>query len=163
MAAAILRVRLAGRGVAADVSSVGTLGWEGRPATPKAVEVMTEMGLDISDHRSRRIEPDDLDVDLVLAMTRDHGGAVIARDEATRSAVFLPSELVRLLRGAPLPEPIESPTQRIRGLGARRSGPTIGRPAEEISDPAGESIDVYRLTARRLDRDLTGLVDELWS
>ena len=52
--------------------------------------------------------------------------------------------------------------QRIRGLGAPRQG-AIGRPAEEVADPAGESVAVYRVTAQRLDRDITGLVDALWS
>jgi len=170
MAEAILRARLAARGIAAEVNSVGTLGWSGRPATPKAVDVMAAMGLDISAHRSRRIEPAHLDVDLVLAMTRDHAGAVIARDEAARPRVFLPSELVRLLRSTPREVPDEAPdggtragvAQQILGLGALRQG-AIGRAAEEVADPAGESVDVYRVTAQRLDRDITGLVDAFWS
>ena len=103
-------------------------------------------------------------------MTRDHAGAVIARDEAARPRVFLPSELVRLLRAAPHEVSDKAPdggpnagvTRRIRGLDALRQGP-VGRPAEEVADPAGESVDVYRVTAQRLDRDITGLVDALWS
>ena len=167
MAEAILRARFADRGIDADVNSVGTLGWTERAATPRAVAVMAEMGLDISAHRSRRIERAHLDVDLVLAMTRDHAGAVIARDESTRSSVFLPSELVRLLRGAAAGPPRSEVSREndmselIRDLGHSRQGPSIGRPAEEVADPAGEPLDVYRATAQRLDRDLTVLVAEL--
>lgn len=157
MAEGILRARFLERGIDVDVMSVGTLGWSQRAATPHAVAVMAEMGIDISQHRSRRIEPEHLDVDLVLAMTRDHAGAVIARRDGARSNVFLPSELVRLLREVPVGG-AEHPTERIHALGAARQGPTIGRPAEEVPDPAGEPLDVYRATARRLDRDLTGLV-----
>lgn len=161
MAEAILRARFAERDVAADVVSVGTLGWGERSATDKAVEVMSELGLDISQHRSRRIEPVHLDVDLVLAMTRDHAGAVIARDQSTRACVFLPGELARLLRSGPAAERHQDMRERIRTLGAVRSGPAIGRPAEEVADPAGESIEVYRTTAQRLDRDLSVLVAAL--
>ena len=153
MAAAILGSRLADAGVAATVASAGTLGWGGRPATAHAVAVMEEMGLDLSSHRSRRIDAADLDVDLVLAMTRDHAGAVIGRDESLRSSVFLPSELARVLAGAG-PDEVTSAAVRIRMLGEQREGSLIGRAAEEVADPAGEPIDVYRRTARRLDREL---------
>ena len=76
MGEAILRARLGAAGVAASVASAGTLGWSQRPATPHAVAVMAEMGLDMGDHVSRRLHSDDLDVDLVVAMTRIHAGAV---------------------------------------------------------------------------------------
>ena len=46
-------------------------------------------------------------------------------------------------------------------VGDRRDGPLIGRPAEEVPDPAGEPLDVYRSTAQRLDRELRGLVTAL--
>lgn len=154
MAEVILAARLADLGVEATVASAGTLGWGDRAATPNAVAVMEEMGLDLGAHRSRRIEPGHLDVDLVLAMTRDHAGAAIARRETIRSGVFLPSELLRLLG----PQPLEGDVlSTIRRLGGERRGPTIGRASEEIADPAGEPIEVYRSTAARLDRELTAL------
>lgn len=154
MAEAILAARFAELEIDAEVASAGTLGWTERGATPHAVAVMEELGLDLSGHRSRRVEPVHLDVDLVIAMTRDHAGAAIARDESIRSGVFLPSELARLLRN---PTTEVSDIQTIRRLGAARSGPTIGRAADEVADPAGESIEVYRATAARLDRDLTAI------
>lgn len=158
MAEVILTARLAEAGVEASVASVGTLGWGDRAATPHAVAVMGELGLDLSAHRSRRIEPAHLEVDLVLAMTRDHAGAAIARDESIRPSVFLPSELLRLARGAAKDQ---LTMQTIRELGAARRGPVIGRAHEEIADPAGEPIDVYRATAARLDRELTALAKAL--
>ncbi|MEZ5243503.1 MAG: hypothetical protein R2707_00280 [Acidimicrobiales bacterium] len=154
MAEVILAARFAEFGIDAAVASAGTLGWGERSATPHAVAVMEELGLDLSGHRSRRIEPAHLDVDLVIAMTRDHAGAAIARDQSLRSGVFLPSELLRLLRdsGTEMTD-----MQTIRRLGAARSGPTIGRAADEVADPAGEPIEVYRATAARLDRELTAI------
>jgi protein-tyrosine-phosphatase len=158
MAEVILAARFAEFGVAAEVASAGTLGWAERGATPHAVAVMNELGLDLSGHRSRRIEPAHLDVDLVIAMTRDHAGAAIARDQSLRSGVFLPSELLRLLRGT---ETEVTDVETIRRLGAARRGPTIGRAADEVADPAGEPIEVYRATAARLDRALTAIARAL--
>lgn len=157
MAQVILQARLAERGIAAEVQSAGTLGWAERGATPHAVTVMEELGLALGDHRSRKIDPSHLDVDLVLAMTRVHAGAVTARDQALAPCVFLPGELGRLLRRSPEPAYAMTMTERIRRLGEQRSGPVIGRPVDEVADPAGEPIDVYRATAARLDRDLTSL------
>jgi protein-tyrosine-phosphatase len=158
MAEGILRDRLARVGIDAVVASVGTLGWSERGATPKAIEAMAEREIDISAHRSRKLERDHLDVDLVLAMTRDHAGAVLARAPELRPRVFLPGELVRLVRERRRTEPGSIAVDEIA---ATRQGTTIGRAAEQVADPAGESLDVYRLTAARLDRDLSALVEGL--
>lgn len=165
MAEVILQARLAERGIDGSVASAGTLGWGERGATTHAVTVMDEMGLDLSAHRSRKIETAHLDVDLVLAMTRIHAGAVTARDKSLAPCVFLPGELLRLLRstGAAPGDEHEGTTMmdRIRAVGGARTGPAIGRPGDEVADPAGEPLDVYRATAARLDRELTNLADLL--
>ncbi len=165
MGEAILRARLDAAGVSASVVSAGTLGWSQRPATPHAVAVMAEMGLDIGDHVSRRLHNDDLDVDLVVAMTRIHAGAVIGRDNELKTRVFLPSEFARLAassRSAGTTMPTRDVMrQRISAVGAMRDSELVGRSAEEIDDPAGEPLAVYRATAVRLDRHLTGLVNAL--
>ena len=87
-------------------------------------------------------------------MTRDHAGAAIARDRSIRPGVFLPSELVRLMRASTAEAPM---METIKRFGAARTGPTIGRATDEIADPAGEPIEVYRATAARLDRELSAL------
>lgn len=165
MAEAILRARFAEAEVEADVASAGTLDWSQRPATEHAVTAMAEMGLDIGGHVSRRIGNGDLDVDLVVAMTRIHAGAVIGRDAALRSRVFLPAEFSRLAKGAHLPTMgAHARIQmrvRIETVAAQRGGELIGRPGEEIEDPLGEPLATYRTTAARLDRHLTSLVDAL--
>ena len=126
---------------------------------------MAEMGLDIGGHVSRRIASGDLDVDLVVAMTRIHAGAVIGRDSELRSRVFLPSEFSRLATDSPsmgLTTPSRAAMrERIEAIGAKREGNLVGRPAEEIDDPAGEPLAAYRATAARLDRHLSSLVDAL--
>ena len=52
MAAALLTAEFATSGVAALVASAGTEGPSGRPASAASIEVMGEVGLDISGHRS---------------------------------------------------------------------------------------------------------------
>ncbi len=168
MGEAILRARLGAAGVGASVASAGTLGWSQHPATPHAVAVMAEMGFDIGDHVSRRLNSDDLDVDLVVAMTRIHAGAVVGRDSELKTRVFLPSEFARLAASSGssgLTTPTNSTgnamSERIAAVGAMREGELVGRPAEEIDDPFGEPLAAYRATAARLDRHLTGLVNAL--
>lgn len=176
MGEAILRARLDAAGVDASVASAGTLGWSGRAATPHAVAAMAEFGLDIGDHVSRRLDNDDLDADLVVAMTRIHAGAVIGRSRALKTRVFLPSEFARLAAGSGPPPTRAAGRQgpagstvpavdeirvRIAAVGAMRGGELVGRPSEEVDDPVGEPFDAYRATAHRLDRDLGNLVDAL--
>src|ERR1044071_920605 len=56
MAEALLRDLIATHGLQARVISAG-LYPSGNPATPDAVKVMAERGLDLQAHRSRQIEP----------------------------------------------------------------------------------------------------------
>lgn len=165
MAEAILRAHLSEAGVDASVASAGTLGWAQSPATAHAIAVMSELGLNISEHVSRRISNDDLNVDLVIAMTRIHAGAVIGRGRVGKNQVFLPGEFVRLANNLPTTRRRLSTRamlkERIEMVAAVRVGDLIGRPAEEIDDPAGEPLPIYRSTAARLYRELSALVKAL--
>jgi protein-tyrosine phosphatase len=55
MAEALLRQRLAARGVQATVESAGIAALVGHPADPMAQELMRERGLDITGHRARQL------------------------------------------------------------------------------------------------------------
>src|SRR2546428_10871345 len=73
-------------GPAITVSSAGTAGWEGSPATPEAVEAAGERGVDISGHVATRLRPGmAADADLVLCMAGgDRGPGAGAQPEAPR-------------------------------------------------------------------------------
>ena len=79
MAAALFR-ELLGRNGLLDryrVETAGTWAEEGQPATPVARQVMRERGLDLSDHRSHRLNGELLRAsDLILVMERGHGEAL---------------------------------------------------------------------------------------
>lgn len=68
MAESIAREML-GREV--KVESAGLLAWEGEPASPEAIQVLRERGLDLSHHRSRKITPAlAAEADYLIPMTK---------------------------------------------------------------------------------------------
>ena len=158
MAAALLASHLDARGApAARVHSAGTLAWGG-VATGHARAVLGEHhGLDLSGHRSRQLTAELVaDADLVLAMTRNHLGAVVARDPGALTRTFLLGEIVRLGRVAGPRQTSQSVAAWVATVAGLRpaEGPP-GHGADEVGDPVNDGLDVYRATAERLDR-LTG-------
>jgi protein-tyrosine-phosphatase len=75
MAAGLLRQRLAEEGLDTShrVNSAGVWAVDDQPATDKAIAVMAERGIDITDHIAHTITAHDVaEADLILVMTRDH-------------------------------------------------------------------------------------------
>jgi protein-tyrosine phosphatase len=156
MAAAILERRLSELGVDARVTSAGTRPWNAG-ATDYSVTVMSERGLDISGHENCQLTRDLVDqADLVLGMTRDHVSIATARSPDARGRTFLVGELARL-GGQVGPRDTSEPLARWaeRAANARPSNRPLGRAVDEIADPVGEPIEVYRHTAAVLDDRLT--------
>jgi low molecular weight protein-tyrosine phosphatase len=160
MAEALLRHHL-GDDTTMPVASVGTIGWNGYPATPHAVEVLAERGIDLGSHISRKINRDDVErADLIIAMTRKHGWAVAAHDPEASTRTFLLGEVTRLAReqrrnGESLRDWAEAIAR------SRKPDWPMGHASDEIHDPVGESIEVYRATAALLDRLLGELAAAL--
>lgn len=165
MAAALLARQLGERGVEdAHVHSAGTLPWRGA-ATDEAVAAMHERGLDITHHRSRELSRSLVArADLVLGMTRDHVGRVVAVDGRAHARTFLPGELVRLAAHVGPwtgggDRPLRDWLASVAGHRPHRGVP--GRASDEIADPAGHPVEVYRRTADRLDRLASAVADLL--
>jgi len=160
MAEALLRHHL-GDESTIDVASVGTIGWNGYPATPHAVEVLAERGIDLRSHISRKINRDDVDrSDLIIAMTRKHGWAVAAHDPEAATRTFLLGEVTRLARAQPRNgDSVRDWAETLAR--SRKPDRPMGHAADEIHDPVGESIEVYRATAAVLDRSLGELAAAL--
>lgn len=80
MAEALLRAELADRGlseVQVQVESAGLMAASSVPASDEAIEVMEEVDLDISEHRSRQVTKEMVDeADRIYVMTRSHKDAV---------------------------------------------------------------------------------------
>jgi protein-tyrosine phosphatase len=152
MAMGLLAHHLSLRGMDSRVHSAGTLGWGG-PATQHAVETLAARGLDLTEHLSRRVSGEDVaEADLILGMTRDHVNGVMIHDRTARERAFVMGEIVRLGRKVGPRRPEQSVREWCSLLAALRPPnrpPGIG--ADEIADPVGEGLDVYRATADQLD------------
>jgi protein-tyrosine-phosphatase len=77
-----------------QVASAGTLAVPGIPATAYAQAVVHEVGLDLTDHRSRPLDADLLAAsDLVLVMERGHKEALQFEFPEAAGRVYLLSEM----------------------------------------------------------------------
>ncbi len=132
MAAGALRRRLAADGGRIVVESAGTAAWDDQPATEAAVRVAARAGVDLSEHRSRRLTPAIVrGADMVLAMERNHLAAV--------RALGADPERSHLLAEWPPP----------------------GDPGLEISDPFGGSSEAYEECWRRIQHHLERVVPSI--
>lgn len=158
LAEALLRRQLEDAGLEADVASAGIAAPSGATPDPKLQRVATELGVDVSAHRSQRLKPEHTAIaDLILVMTRSHAEKVGAIDPSaagrvvtlraaawksrTSSGRDLPfAEWVRLLTAdVPLAERVWSTSQ-------------------DIADPIGRPLRRYREMAAEVDSSLSALV-----
>ena len=88
MAEALLNRALRGQdGITVESAGLGAL--VGHPASDYSIELMEEMGVDISGHRARQIHPDMVrDADLVLVMEAGHKRAIDDADATARGKVY---------------------------------------------------------------------------
>lgn len=101
---------------AIEVFSAGIAAFPDMPASPEAVEVMSEMGIDLGGHRASALVPEDVEsADLILTMTEAHRDFVRRMVPGTEEKVYTLGEFA-------------------------------GR-GEEVPDPFGRSLDVYRQSA----------------
>lgn len=138
------------------VSSAGTMGWAGSPASPESVIAAGERGSDIEAHRARELGRSLIDdADLILCMAGEHREAVGEEVPQAARRTFTLKELVRLLEDLP-PVPVNddpstladriSEADRLREQGSARNPHD-----EDISDPLGLPLDTYRAIAWELD------------
>lgn len=92
------------------VHSAGTTAMAGGRATPEAVDVMKERGLDLSEHESQPLsERIARFADVILTMTRSHRKAVIEAWPDLAQKTFLVSK-----EGMDVPDPIGGPPEAYR-------------------------------------------------
>jgi|SRR5690606_23978202 len=134
MAGAILRDLLAGREAEFVVETAGLGAEPGLGAESDAVAVLREQGLDLSGHRTRRLEAQMVaEADLILTMTRSHKQQVLRLHPRAAEKTFTLLEFA---------------------YDDRES---------DVEDPFGRGHDTYRRTAQELRRALTSVVDKLLS
>jgi protein-tyrosine phosphatase len=150
-----LRVLLAGLPV--RVSSAGVLDLGPVPALPETIETAAALGLDLTMHRAACVVGRDLSgADLVLGFEQRHVATAVVDARAPREKTFTLVEIVDLLEHVLPATTVEEPAERARQAVARAHALRKGHPEPpaEISDPLGESAEVYRTTITRV-RDLS--------
>lgn len=96
------------------VESAGMGAWEGDRASEKAVQVMQEIGVDLSGHRARRVNKDMISqADLIITVERHHCQELVEKYNEHRARITTLAELA--------------------GLEYR-----------DISDPFGKDVEAYR-------------------
>ncbi|MFN2490447.1 MAG: low molecular weight protein arginine phosphatase [Actinomycetota bacterium] len=159
MAAALMRHALVQRGREdIEVVSAGTMAGPGSPASPHAVTVLADRGVDLSEHRSRPLtRAEVLTADLVIAMERAHVREVTRLAPEAAEKVLLLNELADMDTRR-LPD-AGSGVERLEALLA---APRPRRAARlDVTDPYGRSLSVYTRSARDIEEAVEALVEAL--
>jgi protein-tyrosine phosphatase len=165
MAAGLLQHRLAERGETVVVDSAGFLG--GGVAPPRhAVESMSDIGIDISGHGSRSVDPALISAsEVVIGMTRQHvvGLSEMAPRSWERCFTFRDLLQRAVSVGPRRPqEPIAAWSGRLHA--GRSLADLANLPlSDDVSDPVGGSRRDFDATREVLDRMTSELADLLRS
>lgn len=157
MAEGVLRNLAHQRGCDLEVTSSGTWADWGRPATPEAIEVLRERGVDLSGHMSRGLDPKELkQADLVVGMTSVHRREILQVVPEVEGKLVLLKELVELALEGDLPTSSELRLSRL--LGATRPK---WRRALDLDDPIGKPIGAYERTLAQIEMAAEVIVSAL--
>lgn len=130
MAEALLRARMpASWRDEVEISSAGILAWEGQPASETAVDVLSDIGIDLSAHRARRLTEEMVaSADFLVVMMEEHARAIHELDPSASGKVLMLGELD--------PE----------------------RETADIYDPIAGDRDVYAASRDEIDRLVSRLI-----
>lgn len=96
-----------------NVESAGTWGLDGEAASIGSQTVMSEMGIDISNHSARRVDFDLLEsFDLILTMESGHKEALRVEFPELSDRVFMLSEMINVEED--IPDPIGGPIEEYK-------------------------------------------------
>ena len=161
MAEALLRARLAARGVGeVHLRSAGLLAG-GVPATKGARGIVG--GLD--GHVSRRLSSDLVTAaDLVVGMAREHVREAVLLDRGAFPRSFTLKELVRRGSAAGARRAGETMPEWLHRVGAHRKPADLlgASPDDDVADPIGGPPSAYEATAAELDGLVARLVELAW-
>lgn len=148
--------------------SAGTWGHVGASMEPHAAAVLRERGLDPGGFTARELGPNQvLAADLILGATREHREQVRLLDPYAVGRTFSLREFNRFAREVdPATLPTGDPATRARVLVdrvamARTPRPGPGVPEDDIPDPFGAPLHVFRLCAEAVAEGLSALVAQL--
>jgi len=125
------------------ILSAGTAAFPGEKASPQAIQVMEERGIDLKDHRASLLTREMIrEADIILTMTERHKQQILRMDQQAEGKVFTLKEYVQ-----------EADMQRP----GKPQGP---RPLD-IMDPFGYSVEVYRMCADEIEEASSQLIRKI--
>ncbi len=167
-------LRMVMQGLPVQVRSAGTAALVGQQMTEQNRVIAAELGAtDAEAHRSTQLSVESLrDVDLVLALSREHRRAVVEMLPRVSRQTFTLREFARLADSAPLAElevtaetRIEDRMRAAVSLMAAIRG-TIPPPADpdedDVIDPYRQGDDVYALSAQQIVPGVNETARLLW-
>ena len=157
MAEVLLKDELRRRDCAdVHVVSSGTWGIDGSPPTPEAVLAVGELDIDLSGHRARSLDVDEVrTADLVVAMTSVHVREILDVAPEAEGKLVMLKEIpeIRMEPGGAVPE---SPEARL-GLLLEGDRPE-GRRSLDVDDPIGLPSGAYDRCVSDLELGIDALV-----
>jgi protein-tyrosine phosphatase len=159
---------LGARAAAFRIESAGTWGHEGSRMEPYAEAVLRERGARTDAFAARELAPEHLVIaDLVLAVTAEHREQVGVLDPFAGGRTFSLGEFARYARmvdpaGLPVGDPVVRARALVERVGRlRHERPATPRPEDDVPDPYGAPLHVFRLCGERIAEGLDGLVRAL--
>lgn len=153
LTAALLSKHGAKAGIEMSVTSAGLL-TDGQHAHPDTIRAGHAVGVDLDEHRSRRVSPEVLaweGRDLVIAMTRKHLRELVVMEPSIWNHTVTLRELDRLIQshGGPLPDMLAGrrPRDLVEDVGS-----------DDVPDPVGASSEHHRALAAELDHTTERIV-----
>ena len=148
-------LRSLGAGLPLELHSYGLYDLGPEPPLREALVAAERLEIDISQHRARPLEGENLAAsDLVLGFERIHVATAVVDAGARRERTFTLPELVELLEDTEIPAAAD-PVERARlGVSAAHERRTVIGPDEvfpEVADPWSQPNAVYVETARAVD------------
>jgi protein-tyrosine phosphatase len=160
--------RLGAAAASFHVESAGTWGHDGSPMEPFALQVLREYGVAADDFVGRELTAEHILVaDLVLTATRDHEDQVLSIDRYAGRRTFPLTEFARLVRSVDQGAlPAGDPAARAGALvdaadALRRRLPAAGPYDDDIPDPLGSPLHVYRLCGECIADVVESLLDAM--
>lgn len=162
MAERMLRRHVAARDADATIISAGLLEG-GRAASDGSVRVLANLGLDLSDHLSTRIDADAVTAsDLVLAMEVRHVREAVLLAPDRLDHIYTLRELVERAQeiGPRGPQPLDTWLADLSQ--GRTPGSLVGRTDLDVADPYGGPAAGYDRAGAELHALTSEAADLLW-
>jgi protein-tyrosine-phosphatase len=157
MAEVLLRAELSHRGCAGiEVASSGTWALGGYEATRLAVAVMADRSIDLSSHRSRSVDPLELEeADLIVVMTSVHAEEVLRLAPSAADKVIMLKAIGELA----LENKDADARARVAAMLAAERPPP--RRSLDLDDPMGLPTHAYERCADEIEAGVRALADVL--